>query len=243
MSPAIDLDVDGHVHTGFATGHGAIGEFVIAAEQVGLHAITFGDLAGPDTTWLSAYEDAVRRAQRRTDVILRTAIEVEIDRYDGWLAFPGDLAGLETVSVCLADLPLPEGRLTAEQVRSRLRDGSLSPTVAIDVAVDVTVRALERASRYAPTQLGRPLSLLGAAGVEQSQVSDAQLRHLVAGCAATRTVVEVSEAWRAPTPRMARLLHEAGVPLLAASDGTETAQVGQWRYVRDVLADLESGSG
>jgi putative hydrolase len=51
-------------------------------------------------------------------------------------------------------------------------------------------------------------------------------------------VVEVSEAWRTPTRRLARALADVGVPLAAASEATEADQVGRFSYVRSVAADL-----
>ena len=69
----LDLSVDGHVHTGFAKGRLSVGALVTAAEDAGLTQVTFADLVGPDTTWLRAYLDSVRRAQKRTDLSLRVA--------------------------------------------------------------------------------------------------------------------------------------------------------------------------
>ena len=76
-APRLDLSVDGHVHTGFAKGRLSVGALVTAAEQAGLTQVTFADLVGPETTWLRAYLDSVRRAQKRTDLALRVAVEVE----------------------------------------------------------------------------------------------------------------------------------------------------------------------
>jgi hypothetical protein len=51
-------------------------------------------------------------------------------------------------------------------------------------------------------------------------------------------VVEVSEAWRTPSRRLARVLAEAGVPMVAASEAHEAGQVGQWRYASRVQNEL-----
>jgi putative hydrolase len=46
--------------------------------------------------------------------------------------------------------------------------------------------------------------------------------------------VEVSEAWRSPSPRIIAELLEVGVPLVAASDARYAADVGRWQYLRRV---------
>src|SRR5215468_4285620 len=102
---ALDLTVDAHVHTGFAAGRDSVGVVVSAADRAGLTALTFADQVGPETTWLNAYADAVRRARRRTEMNLRVAAEIEVVQPDGWLAWPSDLSQLEAVSVAVSRLP------------------------------------------------------------------------------------------------------------------------------------------
>ena len=63
---ALALSVDAHVHTGFAAGRDSVGVIVSAADRAGLRTVTFADQVGPDTTWLPAYADAIRRARKRS---------------------------------------------------------------------------------------------------------------------------------------------------------------------------------
>jgi histidinol phosphatase-like PHP family hydrolase len=230
----LDLTVDAHVHTGFSAGRDSVGVVVSAADQAGLTAITFADQVGPDTTWLPAYADAVRRARRRTELSLRVAAEVEVVRPDGWLAWPTDLGHLEAVSVAVSRLPLASEPLGPRDVRARLATGELTPDQVAETLIDATVRGLERASRYAPTQLARPLSLLAQVGLDDAVVGPDMLAALTAACRGTGTVVEISEAWRSPTTRLVAMLRSAGVALVAASDARYAAEVGQWQYLRRV---------
>ena len=124
---APDLTADFHAHTAFSGGRDAVGVVVTAAERAGLRQLVIGDRAGAGTTWLPAYQSAIARAQRRTDVQLRVAIEVEVVRADGWLDLPADLTGLELVSVALSRVPLPTGPAAPQQVRALLRSGDLRP--------------------------------------------------------------------------------------------------------------------
>ena len=231
---ALDLAVDAHVHTGFAAGRDAVGVVVSAADQVGLTALTFADQAGPDTGWLSAYADAVRRARHRTEMTLRVAAEVEVVRPDGWLALPPDLAPLDALSVAVSDLPPAGELLTPREVRTRLDLGLLTPGQVAELLVAAMVKGLERASRYVPAQLARPLALLGQAGLDDSAVTPELIAELASACRTTGSVVEVSEAWRSPSPRMVQLLLEAGVTVAPASDARYAVEVGRWQYLRRV---------
>jgi histidinol phosphatase-like PHP family hydrolase len=234
IAGAVDLTMDAHVHTGFAAGRDSVGVVVSAADRAGLSAVTFADQVGPDTGWLPAYADAIRRARRRTELTLRIAAEVEVVRPDGWLAWPGDLGELEAVSVAVSRLPDAAGPLSPREVRALLSTGELTAEEVVEVVVTATVRGIERASRYAPTQLARPLALLSHVGLDDAAITAGILDTLTAACRSTGTAVEISEAWRSPSPAVVARLREAGVPLVAASDARYAAEVGQWQYLRRV---------
>jgi putative hydrolase len=231
---ALDLSMDGHVHTGFAAGRDSVGVVVSAADRAGLHGLTFADQVGPDTTWLPAYADAIRRARSRTELTLRVAAEVEVVRPDGWLAWPADISQLEAVSVAVSRLPLATGPLGPPEVRALLASGELTGAQVAGIVVDATIKGIERAARYAPTQLARPLSLLTQVGVEDDAVHPDVFEALVDACRTTGTAIEISEAWRSPSPRMVERFRESGVTLLAASDARYAAEVGHWQYLRRI---------
>jgi putative hydrolase len=234
FSGALDLLADAHVHTGFAAGRDSVGVVVSAADRAGLTSLTFADQVGPDTTWLPSYADAVRRARRRTELTLRVAAEVEVVQQDGWLAWPTDIGHLEALSVAVSRLPLATGPLSPREVRSLLAAGKLTGEQVADIVVNATIKGVERASRYAPTQLARPLSLLTQVGIDEEAVTADVFDALAAACRSTGTAVEISEAWRSPSPRMVDRLRAAGVSLLAASDARYAAEVGHWQYLRRI---------
>ena len=233
-APALDLTSDAHVHTGFAAGRDSVGMVVSAADRAGLRSLTFADQVGPDTTWLPAYADAVRRARSRTEITLRVAAEIEVVQADGWLAMPADLGPLEAVSVAVTRLPHADGPLGAREVRSLLADGRITGEQVAETVITATIKGVERASRYAPTQLARPLGLLTQVGLDDSVLTADVFAALTDACAATGTAVEVSEAWRSPSPHLVARLRAAGVPLIAASDARYAAEVGRWQYLRRV---------
>jgi histidinol phosphatase-like PHP family hydrolase len=231
---ALDLSTDAHVHTGFAAGRDSVGVVVSAADRAGLTSLTFADQVGPETTWLPAYADAVRRARRRTELTLRVAAEVEVVQQDGWLAWPADIGHLEAVSVAVSGLPLASGPLGPRDVRALLAGGELTGAQVAEIVVTATINGLERAARYAPTQLARPLGLLTQVGIEDAAVTPEILAALAGACLASGTAVEVSEAWRSPSPAIVAALREADVSLVAASDARYAAEVGRWHYLRRI---------
>jgi putative hydrolase len=231
---ALDLAIDGHVHTGFAAGRDSVGVLVSAGDQAGLTALTFADQVGPETTWLPAYADAVRRARRRTELELRIAAEVEVVRQDGWLAWPADIGHLEAVSVAVSALPLGAGPVGPRDVRSLLAIGDLTAAQVTDIVVTATINGIERASRYAPTQLARLFCLLTQVGLDETALPRESLAALAAACRETGTTVEISEAWRSPSPTIVAALRDAEVSLVAVSDARYAAEVGHWQYLHRV---------
>lgn len=240
--PLLDLVSDAHVHTGFAIGRDSVGAIVTVAERAGLERITFADIVTPRSTWLPVYQKSILRAQQRTEVELRIAVEVEVARPDGWLDFPDDLGGLDQISVAVSRLPLASGPADARRVQDLMRTGVLNRRDVVELAVEATARAVERASRYAPTQLARPLNLLWQLGLDEAEIEDAAFAPLIGACRVTGTVVEVSESWRTPSVRLARLFVDGEVPLAAASDARDVAQLGQWRFVARVLSEISQAS-
>ncbi|MET8149258.1 hydrolase [Actinoplanes sp. NPDC049668] len=228
---ALDLRTDAHVHTGFAAGRDAVGVVVSAADQVGLITVTFADQVGPETTWLPAYADTIRRARSRTELNLRVGAEVEVVRPNGWLAWPADLGHLEVISVAVSRLPLAEGLTAPRDVRSMIAAGRLTPDQVAEATVAATIKGIERASRYAPTQLARPLSLLAQVGIDDAALTPELMYALAAACRLTGTTVEISEAWRSPSPRLVATLRDANVALAAASDARYAGEVGRWQYL------------
>jgi putative hydrolase len=234
----IDLTRDAHVHTAYSAGHDSISVLVAAAEHAGIVELTFADRVGSDTRWLPSYLATIQRAQQRTEVVLRRGVEVEAIGVDGWLAFPSDLSGLEVISVGLSRLPMPNGLLGPETVRSLIGSGELDAGEVIDRLVAVMGLSMERVGRYAPTTLARPLEFLALAGVAETAIAQGAIDEIINSCRSTGTAVELSERHRLPTRRLARMLIDGQVRLLPASDAYNARDVGHWRYLTELSQDL-----
>jgi putative hydrolase len=165
---------------------------------------------------------------------LRIGAEVEVVRPDGWLAWPTDLSHLEVVSVAVSRLPLASGPLRYREVRSLLAAGQLTAEQVTETLVTATIEGIARAARYVPIQLARPLSLLTQVGIDDAAVTPEILAALAAACREAGAAVEISEAWRSPSPTIVAALREADVSLVAASDARYADEVGHWQYLRRV---------
>ena len=119
-------------------------------------------------------------------------------------------------------------------MRALLAAGEITAERVAEVLVSATVLGLERASRYAPTQLARPLGLLAQVGLDDAVITPDLLTELARACRQTGTTVEVSEAWRSPSARLLAMLRAAEVTLVPASDARYADEVGRWQYLRRV---------
>jgi putative hydrolase len=129
---------------------------------------------------------------------------------------------------------MADGPLAPREVRALLATGGLTPEQVAEIVVTATIKGMDRASRYAPVQLARPLSLLTQVGIDDAAVTPEILDALAGACRLSGTAVEISEAWRSPSPRVVAMLRGAGVAMVAASDARYAGEVGQWQYLRRV---------
>jgi hypothetical protein len=230
----LDLSADHHVYTLFSVGTSTVDENVRAAERAGLSRLVIVDRATPGDDWLAAHAAVIRRAARRTDLVLGRGLEVAVLDTAGRLALPADLGALDVLTVSTAGFPLRSGPATPANVRLLLSTGVLSPAQLTELLVKAVLAGLERAAEWAQPVLARPFALLAAVGLDAESVPDDLVSTVADGCVATGAVVEVSERWRCPPVRLARALTAAGVPLVAGSSARRPDAVGAWSYVREV---------
>ena len=104
--------------------------------------------------------------------------------------------------------------------------------------LDGTIAAAHRSAPERETVIVHPFSLLPKLGLSESVVSDRTLHVTGLELAAIGVGVEISERWRCPGPAAARRLHAAGVELVPGTDAHSARDIGQYSYVRDVLAQV-----
>jgi putative hydrolase len=229
----LDLDADHHVHTLFSVGSSTVDETVRAAERAGLSRLVVVDRAGPGDDWLAAHAAVVRRAARRSDVVVSRGVEVAVLDTAGTLALPAELGAVDVLTVSTAGFPLRSGPATPADVRLLLGTGVIAAAQLVELLAKALLAGLSRAAEWAQPVLARPFAPLAAVGLS-GEVPDDVLSTVASGCLEVGAAVEVNERWRCPPVPVARALAGAGVPLVAGSSARRLDAVGSWSYVAEV---------
>ncbi|MEM9454684.1 MAG: hydrolase [Myxococcota bacterium] len=225
------LDQDMHVYSTFSDGRHVPEEVIASARDRGVRRLCFGDRVGRDTGWLPRYVEHLEKLRARCDLEIVIGVESRILDEDGALDLPADLDGVERISVADHRLPVGGHLLGPRQLRERLADGRLVARQVIDALLGAYEACVHR---YRDLQIAHPLRLLSVLEIPEWQVPLVQLRRLALMFAHTGTLVEISERWRCPSPRIARLLRQEGVTVVASSDAHDARDVGRYRYVRSI---------
>jgi putative hydrolase len=235
---------DGHVHSTFSDGVGTLAENVAGAVAAGITRLTLVEHVRSMTTWLPDLVRGVAEvrdvAARRGETIdIRCGLEAKVLDRAGHLDLPPQLDGVDVVLIADHRFPGPDGPLEPGVVARWLRDRTVDPRTVLELLMGALIEAVGRSPL--PAVLAHPLSILPKLGLEASQVPDEWLHALATRCLATGTALEVNEKWACPAPAVARLFHEAGVPLVAGSDAHDAPSVGRWSSVRATLEPLLGG--
>ncbi len=235
---------DGHVHSTFSDGVGTLAENVASAVAAGITRLTLVEHVRSMTTWLPDLVRGVAEvreaAARQGDPIeIRCGVEAKVLDRAGHLDLPPDLAGVDVVLLADHRFPGPDGPLEPGAVARWLRDGTVDTRTVVELLMGALIEAVGRSPL--PAVLAHPLSIMPKLGLDPAQVPDEWLHALATRCQATGASLEVNEKWACPTPAVARLFHEAGVPLVAGSDAHDAPSVGRWSSVRATLEPLLGG--
>lgn len=228
------LREDHHVHSTFSDGASTLEENVEQAERLGLTRLGCVDHVRVDTTYVPDYAAAVRALRPKTGVALTIGIEAKILDVGGTLDLPA--VGLDEVDlVYVADHQFPwhDGPRSPRVVKGWLDSGAETVEACVEALVEATI-----ASMYGhgpPRVLAHLFSILPKVGLTEDVVSDALLTRLAEAAAETGTIVEVSERWRCPSPRVLRAVHGAGAPIVCSTDSHTADAIGRYAYVSSVL--------
>lgn len=229
----IDLLADHHVHSTFSDGRHDLATNIATAEALGLHTLGCVDHVRHDTDWLPAYVTAVARARFRTHLTLFCGVEAKLLDAHGTLDVPSDLTGVDRIYVADHQLPWGDGVLTPRQGRE-LISGGVATRCVVEAVVNATARAVARCPRAAV--VAHLFSVLPKLGISEDEVDLRQLDPLIEAVLRAGAAVEVDERWACPSPRVARHLAEAGVPLLASSDAHDARAIGRYPWLSEAFA-------
>jgi putative hydrolase len=236
LAPLPPTQEDMHVHSTFSDGKSSVAENVDEAVALGLRRICCVDHVRVDTPWVPSFVRAVRaQARRAPGLRLEVCVGVEAKILDesGALDMPPRDPDVDFVLVADHQFPVGDRFLSPGAVRRGIAEGTLRADRLIEGLVRATRNAVERHDRVIVAHL---FSILPKVGLDESQVRDSQIADL-AFCVAQRgALVEVSEKWRCPSPRVVRALRAAGAGILASTDSHARHTIG--RYSPETLSTL-----
>ena len=234
----VTLDDDLHVHSTWSDdAHSTLAENLAAAAERGLHRVRLTEHVRRSSTWRPGFAAAVAAEARPAGLEVLTGVEVKILDASGALAAPDELPGIDAIVVADHRFPGPDAPWSPRETRERLASG-LGVGEALDLLVDALVAAMTLAVRRRPAQLAHCFSILPKVGLDEDDLTDAQLDRWAEAAVRTRTVVEVNEKWACPGPRALAVAHAAGVALAASSDSHAHGDVGRYDRVRTLVAGL-----
>lgn len=239
MSPSAPPVQDLHVHSTFSDGKGTLDENIAAAASVGVTTLGLVDHVRRDTAWVPRFLVEVDARRAATPLRLLAGLEAKLLDAEGTVDAPEEAHDADFVAIADHVVPTSAGPLHPADARARLADGRLS---AIDLVEDLVAATLAGAVRYDRVLVAHLFSVLPKAGLAEDDVPDDVVLDLARGLADAGAVVELSERWRCPGPRVARLLHESGVALVTSTDSHRPATIGRYDHVTGVAATLPAGA-
>jgi len=231
----MDLAEDLHVHSTFSDGSDSLEANLAAAVGAGLSRLGCVDHVRRTSGWVADYVRAVKLLGASTHVVLTAGIEAKLLDADGRLDLPPDFALADAVYIADHQFPWDDGLRAPRDVRACILDGTVTASDAIARLLGATIACMHRYADHALV-LAHPFSILPKIGLDEDLVPGRCLASLASAAAQTRTTIEVSERWRCPSLRVARVFHDAGVTLASSTDSHRASTVGQYSYVAQVAA-------
>jgi putative hydrolase len=221
---------DYHIHTTFSDGADSVGVMVDRAVAIGLHEVGISDHVRASTPWLPQYVEAVAAARRSAPIPVWCGVEAKLLDTEGALDLPEDLTGVEYIAIADHQVPTPDGPVHPDEIRRQLAGGLMCGRQVVEMLVEATAAAV--ASSPVRPLIAHLFSVLPKVGLDERSVSAGLVRHLGAGLAEAGARVELNEKWQCPSRRVASLLAESGVVLVAGSDSHRADDLGRYSHAR-----------
>jgi putative hydrolase len=234
--PTTSQREDNHVHSTFSDGKGTIAENVAAAEALGLQRLTCVDHVRADTAWAPAFVEAVREADRSTEIELRCGLEAKLLDTEGNLDIPPDLGGADYIYAADHQVPLASGPTHPREVKAALESGEISALEVLEAIITATANAVDRHENVVVAHFFSVLPKIGLAETDAPADLVAGLAEVVARNGAR---IEIDERWSCPAAATLAPFLELEVPILLSTDSHRPQTIGRYDYCLGVLDELD----
>jgi putative hydrolase len=232
------LDEDWHVHSTFSDGTDTLEANVAAAVERGLTRLGCVDHVRRDSRHVPAFVEAMRALRDSAPITLTTGVEAKILDAAGTLDLPPELDDIDFVYIADHQFPDETGPVSPRTIRDAIGTGELTAMEVVEELVNATIASMVR---YAPIYrlvLAHPFSILPKLSLTESTIADEAITRLLATAHLTETSIEVSERWRCPSERVAKMAAAHHVRLIASTDSHRAADVGRYTYVAQLAENL-----
>ena len=233
---------DFHVHSTFSDdGHSSLAENLAAASAAGLRTIRLTEHVRAGTAWVPDFVAAVAAEAVPEGLTVLTGVETKLLSVEGAIDLPADIDGVDAVVLADHQFPGIDGPWGPDETKARLASG-LSVADALDQLVDATIAGMTGFDRSGgqQLQLAHWFSILPKVGLDEAQLTDAQLERWAASAAESGTLVEVNEKWGCPAPRSVVVALRHGVSVVASTDAHRAEDVGRYERVPRILAEARA---
>ena len=234
----LNLAEDLHVHSTFSDGAGTLADNIAWAEAAGLRHLGCVDHVRAGTDWLPNFVSAVEAARRTTMVHLSAGVEAKFLDEDGTLDLPEDLDGIDLILAADHQLPIGNSLLPPRTVRDLIVRRALGAGRIVTALLNASLGAM---NRYPGCVVAHPFSFLPKVGLDDGELRASEIEELARVSARTGSRLEVSERWRCPGIRFARIYAAAGGLLCCSTDAHRPKAIGTYDYVLHVDEALTHG--
>ncbi len=207
------------------------------AAAMGLERICFVEPSqGRSQGWLDRFGAECRRLDDGHDIDVYSAIEARIIDGSGKLDAPAQLPDhIDLLFARAYELPFGQACLSMAEAKFEIATGFVSASMFL---AETTRAYLNVLHKHPGVILNRPFDLLEHVGLSSADVPGAVVRLLARTAKKNHAMLCIHEGPRQPATSVLRSFDEANVPLLFGTGAIDTAQLGTYKQIHQVLMRL-----
>ena len=228
---------DLHFHSTFSDGANTPRENIEKAIERGLERVCCVDHVRRDTSYLQEYARTVGDLRNRFDGILsiHAGVEAKLLNESGYLDMPELPEGIDFVYAADHQFPIGDGFYGPSVVRNALRRGEIERDHLVASLVNATLNTMKRHDNLVLAHL---FSILPKVGLDENQVPAVYLSLIGQVARENGVAIEISERWKCPSLRAARIFVQEGVRIVYSTDAHRMEDIGQYSYAAAIAEQL-----